>query len=439
MDGKAPFGPLPDNSDRPRYGIRRNITWLAAANLAVKPIWLAFVLVFCWRYMGTSGYGVFSAALWLTHIPISLTDIGLATFTTREVARSRSSASVYFSNILAFKVALAPLAWIVGILAAKLLGYGRVEMLSVAWAGVYAIGLSITIYVRSYFQAFEDLRLEGLSVVFEKVLVVLAGAIALVVFRSPHETLAAMAAAMVCTAGLNVLWVSRNLAPFKPGLIAWKFVRSSLTSALPLGLSWFFAVVYLRAGGVLLEHWHGEVVAGLFAGPFRILEALFLIIVVFTAAVLPRLSHLFHAGNLGAFKSVFVRSAGTAVALAFVCSLGIWVVGDFIIQTINPDPTATEAGRVLRMLIWLLPIFTARELLVSALIAADQQVYLARTLAVCLAVSLGLNGLLTLPLGSTGVIMVYVITDALILSICGYRYVRIFHGSPQLLGDQDLN
>ena len=161
-----------------RIGIARNVTWLTVASLAAKPFWLAFVVVLCWRYLGTQEFGVFSTALWLAFIPAALTDLGLTQLTIRDIARSQEDSSVYFSNIFGFRLLISPIAWAIAMIAGLLIGYSAHMLWAVAWAGCpMESGFRAVTYLRGYFRAFENLKLEGISTIVEKVLVVAAGCV----------------------------------------------------------------------------------------------------------------------------------------------------------------------------------------------------------------------------------------------------------------------
>ncbi|MFV1979666.1 MAG: oligosaccharide flippase family protein [Rhodothermia bacterium] len=407
-----------------RIGIARNITWLTGTSLVVKPFWLVFVVFLCWRYLGTAEFGVFSTALWLAFIPAALTDLGLTQLTIRDVARIRESASEYFSNIFVFKLALSPIAWLVAVGTGIALGYDQSMLWSVAWAGVYALALQAMTYLRSFYRAFENLKLEGISTILEKIVVVALGTIGLFWTRSAHGTLAGMATGMIIAVVLNAVWIAMNLARLDFGLVRLKFVRNAVRLGFPIFVYSFAIVVYTRLGGVLLEYWHGERATGEFAAAYRILESLFLLNAVFTAAVMPRLSALYHERRLDRFRFVFSRSLMAAVGLAVVIAGFTSLVSSELMGFINPDEPTLKAATILATLVWVLPLMTAKDLLVVSLLASDRQNYLAWSLAAALAVSLGLHLVLTYPQGASGLIAVFFIVEALIILLCAVQLVR---------------
>lgn len=410
---------------RKRLSIASNITWLAGASLLVKPLWLLFVVVLCWRYLGTVGFGVFSTALWLAMISGGLTDLGLTSLTVRDVARSSTSASRYFSNLLVLRMAVAPVAWIAAVGAGLALGYDQTLLVSVGWAGVYALALQTMSYVRSFYRAFENLRLEGVSTIIEKLMVVAGGCIGLFTTLSPTGTLAGMAVSMLVAVVINVVWIDRNLAKLSLRLVSPEFMKKAVATGFPIFAYSFAIMAYGRLGGILLELWHGAQVVGEFAAAYRLIEALFLLNAVFTAAVLPRLSDLFHKGLVQDFKGVLAKSLVVAVLSAVGIAAILSWQSVLILDLINPnEPTAAPAA-LFASFVWALPLMTAKDLLVATLLAADQERFLAWSLVGVLVSSLIFNLVLTLPLGAPGLIWVFVVVEALIIVLCLWRFARV--------------
>jgi len=428
----------PRVSERRRIGIARNITWLASASLLVKPAWLLFIVVLCWRYLGTAGFGVFSTALWLAFIPASLTDLGLNRLTVREVARSRPSASRYFSNVLVLRLAAAPFAWAITIGVGIALGYEAPMLWAVGWASVYAVAMLAMTYARAFFQAFENLRLEGISIIVEKVLVIGCGVIGLITTRTAHGTLALMAIGLVVALALNLRWISRNLAKLDLRLVSLDFLKSAVVRALPLGLYAFFIVIYLRIGGVLLEYWHGEQAAGEFAPAFRILEALFLLPAVFSAAILPRLSTLYHEGRIQEFRLVFSKSLSVALGLSVIIAAGISSLAPEIMALANPDEPQTDPARILSMLVWVFPLMTTKDLLIISLIASDRQRFLAWGLGAAVSLAIALHFVFTLKEGAGGLVTVFFVVESLVVCLCFVQLFYVIAANRQNLSSAEI-
>ena len=401
-----------------RDGILKNITWLTLGSVAVKPLWFIFIGVLCWRWLRTEAYGVLTTTLSLAFIAASFSDLGLSRYSVREVARKPETASAFFSNVLVLRAALACLAWGATMVTGLWIGYSQTELIALAWAGVYTITLNLTTYCRSFFQAFEVLRYEAVSLIIEKTLVIALGLTLLISTYTPEGTLAGMALGMSLTLLLNIGWIARNMAPLQRTLLSRPFMKTAFRGALPLGLYMLFIVLYNRTGPVLLEAWHGELQTGQFGAAYRLVEALLLLPMVVTSAVFPRLSSLFsNTEGPAAFRKVLWRSIGATLAVALPIAAVISALGPGLMQLINPEAASLDAGLALRWLVWAFPLICVNQLYIVAYVARHQQNFLVWMLGGIALFNLLLHFLLTLPYGLFGICAVTLLTEAAITFI----------------------
>lgn len=407
-------------------GLLRNISWLGAANLAVKPIWFLFVTALCMRVLGVDGYGRMTAALALAGVAANLIDLGMARYTVREVARDRSLAGRFFTNFLSFRGAMSLVALGAVLLTGWILGYRDTALLAVLFAAAYTYTLELTNYCRSFYEATEDLRRQAVMLVVEKTLVVAAGAALLLLTRSPEWTLAGMAIGMTITTGLNARWISTRIAPFRPADLDWGFLRRAIRIMVPLGLAGAFFNLYFRVGLVMVEAYLGETAAGQYGAAFRILEALNVLpSVIVISAIYPRLSRLLHEGETGDFRRLFLRSQWSLAAVSVGIALGLTLFSSAVISLLDPDPAFSPAGPALRVLSWAFPIYCANSLLYSALVAAEDDRFTAWSLAAAVVVNIGLNAVLIPAWGIQGAAFSAIAPEVVLAVVYGMRYRRI--------------
>jgi O-antigen/teichoic acid export membrane protein len=108
--------------------------------------------------------------------------------------------------------------------------------------------------------------------------------------------------------------------------------------------------------------------------------------------------------------------------LAVVASVLMWLLAPVLLPLINPDPSSAEVARFFRLLVWIFPVMTVNALLIIGLIAADDQRFLAISMAFVTLANLGLNVALTYPFGLYGLAVVIFITEGLILAVAGARF-----------------
>lgn len=370
----------------------RNISWLGAANVAVKPFWFLFVTAACMRLLGVSGFGVMNAALSLTMIATSFVNLGMTRYAVREVSRAPDQAPRFFSNFMVLRLGNSIVALAGALVVASVLSYQGNALLAVLFAGLYAVGLNVTAFCRGIYQALEDLRQEAVMLVVEKALVMACGLILLVTTRTAHLTLAGMAGGMVATTALNVWWVNRHFARFSLRLLSGRFLKSSVRFMIPFGLAGLFTAVYYRVDMVMIEAMLGETSAGQYGAAYRILEALIMLpAIVATAAVYPRLARLQSTMDRTGFTKLLRQSLVGLGGLSTLISVALALLAPLVIRFLDPDPAYTPAVAALQILVWSYPFFCVNSVLYAALVSVNDETFISIFLLGAVVVNVGLN------------------------------------------------
>ena len=383
----------------PRAPILHNVAWLSAGNVLVKPLWFVFITAACMRVLEAEGYGILTATLSLAAFASVLTEFGTGDYATREVARQPEASSRFFSTLLVGRVVLALVATAVVFGIGSVLGYGREGLLALGCAAAYQLILRLNEFCRLFYRAFEVLRYEAISVVVERLLVVGIGFTALLLTRDAIGTLFGMALGMGIAFLANIVWVHRHLARFHYPLVDLGFLVQIYRQALPIGIFGLFSVLLLSNGPVLIEAMKGEVMAGRYGAAYRVIEMLMLMPTVICAAVLPRLALLYHQAERKAYLRILRISILGVGASAVLIAAALWLLGPFIVHLLAPGAAFEASGDVLRVLAWAFPFMSLTMLLAYALIAFDQQRFLAMLVGGAALGSLAVN-LLLIPLYS---------------------------------------
>lgn len=365
------------------------------------------------RLLGASEYGAMVTVLSAAMITTVLADWGILQYSVREVARHRAEASRYFTNFFISRLVLSLLAIGLLMLWAIWLKY---NIWSTFFAALYAQALSLMTYGRGFFHAFEDLRADAVTVVIEKILVIIAGLALLVWYKNSTATLAGMALGMISTTSISVIWISHRIAPINLKLLDWQFIRNGFRIAIIFGLAALFNQIYYRIDIVMLESMKGEVVAGQYGIAARILETLFLLPTIVThAAIYPRLIGLQHQGEKNAFQGLFRSGLISLTAISVIVSLALMYASPWMIQLLDPDPQFVPAGPALQVLIWTFPLVCINSMFYSALVSIDRQHRLALFIAGTVIMNILLN-LLLIPLqGIQGAALATVLSELALL------------------------
>ncbi len=370
------FVPLPGRAMTTGSGRARAVAQgtarLLSGQLAAKLLDMAIYLVLA-RRLGVSAFGAFTYAMSFALLFNVVTDLGLTTVFTREVARAPGQTRALLRRALTLKLVLAPvtlavvlaiatamhtpgdtLALIAVLTAAMLLGSlaGLFEGLLRAAGQPGRVGLALALA-----------SLSGLVVVLLALasgLSVWIAACAQLLAQTMHLAVAVLAA--------RAVW--RAASP-QPGEPAPPSARALLREALPLALSWVFIALYFRIDAVMLHAMRDEHAVGLYGGIYRIFEAFAMLTVGFRSVLFPVLARAADGPAEG--LAVLCRKS---LRLQILFTVAVAVTFGFLgrpILTLVLGPAYAEAARGLAVLIWALPGSFMADTLLHVLIAQRRQ------------------------------------------------------------------
>ena len=398
----------------PKQGMVRNIAWLSGGSILVKPLWILFIVAACPRLLGVEAYGTMQSALALAAMILMVSDMGTSNLTLREVAAQPGEAVRYLSNILVLRGVLAAVCILGALLAAVLLDYDRLALLTVAAACAYLLAQYLIGFSRVFFRAAENLRYEAVSTVAERALVIAVGSAFLVTTRSPAWTLGGMALGAGVVGLTQIVWISRHLARFDAGSVSVAFIRQAAWLAVPLGIADLLLGLYYRADQVMVEAMAGDAAAGQYGQAYRILEALSLLpAIVVQGALFPRLTRLGAEGGLAEARRLAVRTGVFLTASGIGVSVLLWVAAPLLIRVLTGDAAFDPAASALRVLVWAFPLTCLKDLFFITSLSRQQY----RTPVVIFGAAVALNvamNLWAIPrYGIVGASVTTVISEAL--------------------------
>lgn len=306
--------------------------WLLLANLLVKPLWLLGIEVGVQNAVGNEAYGFYFAVFNLSYIFNILLDLGVTNFNTRNIARHPQLISKHLSGILGIKLCLLGLYVVVTFTVGALLGYGSQEFRLLAWLCVAQALNSLILYLRSNFEGLLLFKWDSLFSVLDRVLmIVICGCLLwgprLSVFDfhfTVFHFVYAQVAAYTLTALLALVVIGRKTHLRR---IRWdrRFFLVILKKSAPFALLVLLMASYNRLDPILLRRLATDADAGIYAGAFRLLDALTMVCYLVSVPLLPVFSRLCREDNggelTGTLRLVFWPLMLFAVGSAVACSL----------------------------------------------------------------------------------------------------------------------
>lgn len=306
-----------------------NLSLLMVLNLLIKPAYLLLIETEIQNRVGSDVYGHYSAMLSLGFLLNIFLDLGINTFTSKELARRTEVAATYFSGVLLLRFALAGVYFLLLFLAAFVLGYSGDSLLLLAWIGVNQLLAATLLYLRSNLSGLLLFKRDAILSVLDRALMVGVLGAVLFSFRelnyfNIYWLVAAQTGAYLLAVLAGILFLLPHMGKMK---LRWrpKLNRVILNQSIPYALLVLLMMAYYKTDTVMLERIHpdGRHQAGVYAMGYRLFEAANMLGFLFATLLLPLFSHAIKAGR-GAGElanHAFRLVVASSFFIAVVCSL----------------------------------------------------------------------------------------------------------------------
>ena len=275
--------------------------WVLLANLLVKPFWILGVEVGVQNAVGNEMYGFYYSIFNLSVILNILLDLGITNFNTRNIAQHPQLIAKHLSGILGIKVCLLGLYLVATFTVGALMGYGSEEFRLLAWLTVCQFLSSLILYLRSNFEGLLLFKWDSLFSVLDRVLMILICGCLLwgpkfSLFHF-HFSIFHFVSAQVIAYSLTVLLAFVVIArKAKLSILHFHFSLPFflviLKKSAPFALLVLLMASYNRIDPILLRRLAGDADAGVYAGAFRLLDALTAVAYLVSVPLLPVFSKL---------------------------------------------------------------------------------------------------------------------------------------------------
>ena len=283
--------------------------WILLLNLLIKPFWILGIENGVQNAVGTVEYGFYFAIFNLAYIFNILLDLGVTNFNTRNIAQHPVLIDKHLPGILGMKLMLVLLYGVVTFTVGLLSGYSSREFTLLAILTFNQFLNSLILYLRSNFEGLMLFKWDSVISILDRVVMI---AICSMMLWGPLQGITiewfalAQTAAYVVTAAtaLTVLTLrirrERNARFSLRSLHVGKaFAIVILRKSFPFALLVLLMASYNRIDPLLLTWMHpqGTYQAGIYAGAFRLLDALTMIAYLMSVPLLPVFSRMTAEGD----------------------------------------------------------------------------------------------------------------------------------------------
>ena len=366
----------PEDDTRTVRRVAKNSVTPLLAQLTGKVIDVGFA-IFTLRLLGPDGNGAYGIAVTTWVFLATLSEFGLETLTTRDVARDRSQANAnhYLSTIFVTRSLLSLTALPISVLVIGGLGLSGNLTAASGWAiVVLAVGLipsGLAGSLSAIFRAYEKFEYTAALQIFTAIFKVPLGLTLLLVWGVVGLAASALVVNLVT---LVLLYSIFRRKLFVPHLTKfdWQLARRMLREAYPLMLNGFLINVFFQSDVYLLLPFKGETQVGWYNAAYKFINGLLIIPSTLTLALFP----LFASYGQDA-KANLIRAYREAlrilVAIALPVSVGTLFVAYDIIGTVSGSDYLPHTAIALQILIWFLPFSYINGVTQYVLIALNRQ------------------------------------------------------------------
>jgi O-antigen/teichoic acid export membrane protein len=422
LEGAGTIGRVAKNSGTPM-----------AASMMNKLVDIAFAMLTL-RLLGAAGTGKYTfAVVVITYFEI-LTNFGLNTLLTREVAKDHSSGNNYLSNTAILRmillVASTPLIAAVIFLYHKFTGLEVDTAITIVLLAIALVPGNISSALSSAFYAFEKMEFPAVITIVSTLLKVIIGTVLLLLGYGIIGLAGTAVIVNFITMGIFIYLVYTKL--FRPQLeFDPSMSRGILKTSFPLMINIFLSTVFFRADVLFLKAMRDDSTVGYYSTAYKFIDGLTIIPTTFTLAIFPILSRFAESAQDSLLRA-YTMSLRILIMISFPIVVGTVVLAQPIILFFGGEQYVPNSVIALQVLIFFLPFSYINSVTQYVLIAVNQQRFLTYGFIIGASFNILANLVMITLFGYVGAALVTIFSEIILLIPFMYG-VRRYIGSVPLL------
>lgn len=406
--------------------IVKNTAALFAAQFVVAILSLALSIVIA-RSLGDAIFGKYSFAIAFTSIFAVFSDLGYNTLLIRDVARDKSRASKYLSNVLLMRAFLFPLIFASIVIAVNVMGYPADTKNVVYLFGVYMLIMSFSDVFKVTFRVFEKMEYEASITIFATMIRLSLGLLVLFMGYGLIE----LALVFILSGILDLLFcfVICTRRFVKPKIeLDFGFWKSTMKVALPISMLSIFGLIYTSIDTVMLSMMKGDAVVGWYNAAYNLVLGFKPIPHLFMNALFPLMAG-YYASSTDSLKIVYEKSFKYLFILGLPIAVGITLLADrFILLFYGPQFHPSILA--LQILAWDVLLFFSYFCMAFVLVSLTKQNQMAAIAGCAAVVNVVLNLVLIPPFSYVGAAIATILTETLLIALCFSIISKSFYKLP---------
>ncbi len=296
-------------------------------NLLIKPFSVLVIDVGVQRVLGNEIYGQYFVLLSLTLVFNIFLDLGINNFTTRYIAQDESNLNKHVSRVLYLRGFLFLLYTLFVLVSASLINLATEHYILLILLVLNQFLIQSVAFIRSLFSGLHLFKTDTLISVLDRALLIIIMGSALLFSVSSITIYNFVLAQSICyliTFSLALWLIRKQLKSILP-VFDLSYIMDILKRSAPYALLVLLMMLYNRSDVVLLKQISsdGNYQAGIYAQGYRLLDAFYMLGMIFAGLLFPVFSRMIHQKNKDLMALVQVTGKlliGGAISIFFIVS-----------------------------------------------------------------------------------------------------------------------
>jgi len=301
--------------------IARNTTYYTIALIIQKILAFIYFSLIA-RFLGAENTGKYTYALSFTTLFAIFIDFGLAPVLIREIAKARHKAQAYISNVLALKIPLAIITYLLAVGMINILAAPGITRSLVYLSAIIMCLDSFSLSFWAVMRGHQQLKYESMGVVGMQLITVSCGSLTLFFNLGLIPLMLALVGGSLFNFLFGLFTLKKRLKLDLLPHYESDTLRTLFKIGIPFALAGIFNRIYTSLDTVLLSNLAGDAHVGWYSIPIKITMALQFLPMAFMAALFPAMSEYF-ISNHDKLKHTFEKAMRYLMIISLPVAVGI--------------------------------------------------------------------------------------------------------------------
>ena len=368
----------------------KNSSWMIISQTITSICGFVWTILIA-RYLGASDFGILSFAISFSSILNILLDLGIGTYTTRDISRENDLVSEYLGKLIPLKIVLSIFLIFISLIILILMGKTYLTFIVSLIFIIEAIFISLSGLLQGTLQAFGKIKYQAIGNIINSLLLLIF------IFITIYFKLGLIfiACSYTFTYLIMFIYLYKNILnhiTFPKFSIDYDFCRKAIKLSIPFALTGFFYTIYFSIDTVMLSYLSGNYATGIYNASYKIITILTTFFPVYQTVVFPLMSKLFE-GSKDILKLSYIKSVKYLLLIIMPITFGIVLYATPLVTVIYGNEYLMS-GPVMQVLVWTVSFLFINGAASTLLNASNKEVSVTKIYCIAAITNIILNFIL---------------------------------------------